>query len=342
MIVIEVFAIVFIGIVTAKGVITYKQNKKLNESKLKIIKKDSDVPTKSEYSEYPTKEEYEENIRQINEKELQSNRFKMTKEFVFLLSKRENLEFEKKLFKIIGTYGLEDDLINKGYDEKKISKTKRYNELKNFMNSLTPQQIHSNLYLTATAEFMETSIIDCKTIIEHLQRQIRDLGISDKNRRFEINIDIPKERLESLPISICEQTSIPYYRPQDYRNEYVYLLDEYNRHIYEEYNKYVRKIEKLAEDIYHLQMWNLLSAYPEQINNYYFSIYNNKYEHQFRTAYFVKKCRKSCNEEKSESYQLIEETKNNISRIVGLPFDEIVQMDPEDLEKHIKTYSAKK
>lgn len=343
MIIIEILGVVVTGIVTAKVIATCKQKKQM-KTEFKIIKIDSEESTKEEYSGYPTKEEYEENIRQIHDKELNSDRFKMIKEFVSLLDKRENLELEKRLFKIIGTYGLENDLTltNKRYDEKKIRKTKRYNELKKFMNSLTPQQIHSNLYLTATAEFMETSIIDCKTIIEHLQSEIRDLEISDKNRRFEVNMDIPKERLESFPTSICEQTSIPYYRPQAYRNEYIYLLDEYNRHIYEDYNKYVSNIEKLAEDIYHLQMWNLLSAYPEQIDNYYFFILNNECEHQFKTAYFVKKCRESCIEEKTEPYQLSEETKNNISRIVGLPFEKIIEMDFEDLEKHIEQKIGKR
>lgn len=303
---------------------------------LKVINK------KNEYTGYPTKEEYEENIRQINEKELNSVRFKMIKEFILTLNERKNLDLEKRLFKIIGTYGLEDDLINRNYDYKKISKSKRYNELKKFMNSLTSQQIHSNLYLTATSEFMKTSVLDCKIIIEHLQNQIRNLELSNENRRFEININIPKERLDSLPTSICEQTSIPYYRPQAYRMEYVYLLDENNMYIYEEYNKYVRNIQKLAEDIYHLQMWNLLFVYPEQIDNYYFSIINNDYEHQFRTAFFVKKCRESIVEEKTGLNKFSEETKNNISRIVGLPFDEIVNMDFEDLEKHIEQSKKKK
>lgn len=330
MIIFEIFGVVFIAIAATKGIITYKQNKKLNKN---LIIKNSDKPTKKEYSGYPTREEYEKNIKQINEKELNSDRFKITKEFISLLNERKNLELEKRLFQIIGTYGLEDNLINKGYDDKKVSKAKRYNELKKFMNSLTPEQIHSNLYLTATVEFMKTSIIDCKIIIGNLRKQIKDLGISDKNREFEINIDIPKERLDLLPTRICEQTSIPYYRPQDYRNEYVYLLDDYNRHIYEEYNKYVRNINKIAEDVYHLQMWNLLSVYPEQINNDYFFIHNNEHEHQFRTAYFVKKCRESCVEKKTESYQLSGE--NSISIIGGFPVDEIVEMDFEDLKKHI-------
>lgn len=294
-------------------------------------------------NDYPTKEEFEEHKRQIQQNELESDRFKNVEKFLNDYHKRENRELEKKLFKIIGTYGLEDHLINKSFDEKRIYKIKRYNELKKFMNSLTQEQINSNLYLEAVSTFMETSIEDCDLIIKHLKEQISNLELSDENQRLELNINIPKERLELLPTIIGEQVGIPYYRPQDYKIAYINVLDAENSHIYSEYNIYVRNIDKLATDIYHLQMWNLLSAYPEQIYNYYFSIMNNDFEHEFRTAYFVKKCREM-NDVKTENkpYQLSEKTKENISRAIGLPFDEIVNMDFEDLEKHIEQRIGKK
>ena len=158
-----------------------------------------------------------------------------------------------------------------------------------------------------------------------------------------MNINIPTKRLKLLPTSISEQVGIPYYRPQDYKIAYINVLDAENSHIYSEYNIYVRNINKLATDIYQLQMWNLLSAYPEQIYNYYFSILNNDSEHEFRTAYFVKKCREKNDDEiENKPYQLSEKTKENISRAIGLPFDEIVNMDFEDLEKHIEQRIGKK
>ena len=120
---------------------------------------------------------------------------------------KENKKLEKKLFKIIGTYGLEDHLINISLDEKRINKIKRYNELKNFINSLTQDQINSNLCLRAVSMFMETSI--------------EDLELSDENQRLELNINIPTKRLKLLPTSISEQVGIPYYKPQDYKIEYI-------------------------------------------------------------------------------------------------------------------------
>ena len=37
-----------------------------------------------------------------------------------------------------------------------------------------------------------------------------------------------------------------------------------------------------------------------------------------------------------QSYQISEETKKNSSEIIGLPFDKSIDMDFDDLEKHIK------
>lgn len=68
---------------------------------------------KETYSDYPTKEEFLENVKKIQEKELNSDKFKAVKDFIERLNKRENLDLEKRLFKIVGTYGLDDDLIIK-------------------------------------------------------------------------------------------------------------------------------------------------------------------------------------------------------------------------------------
>lgn len=209
------------------------------------------------------------------------------------------------------------------------------------MNSLTQEQINSNLYFEAVSTFMETSIEDCDLIIKQLKEQISNLDLSIENQRLELNINIPKERLELLSTTIREQVGIPYYRPQDYKIAYINVLDDEKSYKYVEYNKYVRNIDKLATDIYHLQMWNLLSAYPEQIYNYYFSITNNDFEHKFRTAYFVKKCREMNSVDlENQSYQLSDKMKKNISKAIGLPFEEIVNMDFEDLKKHIEKKPA--
>ena len=253
-----------------------------------------------------TKEELEKYKIQIQNNELESGRFKKIKTFLNDYHTRENVKLEKKLFKIVGTSGLDDNLINKNIDYKIIHKIKRFNKLKHFLNSLTQEQINSNLYLQAVSVFMKTSLEDCKYIIMRLKE---NLELSDKNQRLELNVNIPVKRLKLLPTIVDEQVGISYYRKQNYKTEYVNVLDDENLHIYSEYNTYVRNINKLATDIYNLQMIELLSLYPEQIYNYYFSILNNDYEHEFRTAYYVKKYSdKSTTENKT--YQLSKKRKH--------------------------------
>ena len=44
----------------------------------------------------------------------------------------------------------------------------------------------------------------------------------------------------------------------------------------------------------------------------------------------------------TKTYQLSDQTKANVSRTIGLPFEKIVNMDVEDLEKHIEQKKEKK
>lgn len=279
------------------------------------------------------KEEFEKNVKKIQQKELQSDRFKFVQKFMADYRIRSNRDLENKLFKIVGND--EEQLLIKSYDDRKVDKTIRFNELKKFMNSLTQEQINSNIYLKTVAIYMETSIKDCKLIMEQLEEQLSNLKVSDENQNLKLNVNIPKERLNIFPTIIRVQVSVPYCSIPNYKVTSVNVLDEENLQLYNEYNFYVKKINKLANDIYHLQIWNLLSIYPEQINNYYFLIFNNDSEQQFKTAYYVKKCRENITTEENKTYQLYEKTIEKISKVIGLSLDEIIKIGCEDLKKHM-------
>ena len=65
-----------------------------------------------------------------------------------ILANQKHRETEKELFKIVGTYGLEDsNLINKPYEYQKSIRLKRYTQLKKFFEELTEEQINSNVFL---------------------------------------------------------------------------------------------------------------------------------------------------------------------------------------------------
>lgn len=273
-----------------KKVFHFGKNNELNED-LKIICKDDKIT--EDYDCYPTENQYDENVNNIRRNELKSDRFIKTKKFIHNYNTRGNLDLEQELFKIVGTYGLDDDLLGKEYEYIRQRKEERYKKLKDFLNSLTEEQINSNIYLLAASTFMKTSLEDCGIIVKQLEREIIDLNSFECPQLLKVDYDIPEERLSLFPERISEQTGVLYYKPEDYKVSYINLLDEHNQYVYSEYNDYVRKNDKLANDIYHLQMWNLLSRFPDEINNYYFSIFNNSTEQKFCTGYFVKKGNKN-------------------------------------------------
>ena len=275
-----------------KNIFHFGKNNELDED-LKIICKDNKLT--EDYDIYPNEVAYEENVNNIRRNELASERFIKTKKFIHNYNRRSNLELEQELFKIVGTYGLDDDLLGKEYEYIKKRKEDRYKKLKDFLNSLTEEQINSNIYLLAATTFMKTSLEDCKIIANQLAIEIEkvDLNSFECPQLLKIDYDIPEERLILFPKRISEQTGVLYHKPHHYKVSYINLLDEYNQYVYSEYNDYVRKNDKLANDIYHLQMWNLLSKFPDEINNYYFSIFNNSTEQKFCTGYFVKKGNKN-------------------------------------------------
>lgn len=294
--------------------------------------------------DHPTKEEYEENIRQINEKELNSSLFKETKEFVEQLEKRENRKLEEELFSIVGNYIFEaKSLYIRNYSDKKLFYLKRFYAFVSFINSLKPEDISSNLYLKVASQLLDASAIDCEEFVKMMQDESATLASGERGV-YSLDIDIPEERLKIFPLRINTMTGVKYYRPEVYVTEYVYRLTEENRYVYDEYNKYVNNVIKLATDIYHLQIWNIASKYKDEINNYNFLIHNNNYEHKFAFGFTVRKPKKDVQQDELKLYELSLKTRNNISRIIGLPFDDIVKMDSETLEvfisQRIKQYQA--
>lgn len=195
------------------------------------------------------KTEFENRILEIQQKELNSERFKKISEFVKQYDMRKNRHLEEELFKIIGTYGLDDHLISQDYENRKKFKINQYNKLKQFMDSLSDEEINSNLYFKAVKQFMETSEIDCVNIITQLNKKIDELEETDRVQSLELNLNIPNERLELLPVTIKEQVGIPYYKPEVYKTEYIDILDTKHIRIYYTYNSYVRKINGVSIDI---------------------------------------------------------------------------------------------
>lgn len=174
-------------------------------------------------SDYSTKKEYLNIIEQIQSEELKSDRYMSA--YTFLTNNywnRENEDLEEELFKIIGTYGLEESMFDKPIEYKNFIRMKRYETLKQFMSSLSEEQINSNIFLRSTYLFMNMSNEVCSDIITELYDKINNENVLSI---LSLELQVPEKTQELIPNYIVEQRSIEYYRPNEYRSDYIYVLD---------------------------------------------------------------------------------------------------------------------
>ncbi len=241
--------------------------------------------TKEElYKDYPTEEEFYEEIKQIQNEELNSDRYMLA--YAFLTNNywnRENKELEEKLFKIIGTYGLEEDMFDKSSEHHKSVRTKRYEVLKQFIGSLSLEQINSNIFLKSTYLFMNMSNEVCSTIMTELYDKINGGNVSSS---LTLELEIPEKTQELIPNYISGLRGIKYYRPKAYRTAYIDVLDSTHKYVYNDYNSLVRKIGKLAEDVYYLQLNEMVYNTPS-LECYHFQVYHPGYNDHFIASFFI-------------------------------------------------------
>ena len=210
--------------------------------------------------------------------------FQEIREFLSEHNKRENRELEKRLFKIINSFDPENLLLSDDYDKEKYYKLRIYKRLKKFIASLNEDQQSTNLYLQMASTFIKFSQEDCEYIIRRLKEQLDYSDLAEEKQKLKLNVNLPPKRFKLFPNTIKVQAKAT---DSSLQNE----IAKEDMQLYSDYNTYVRNIYKLATVIYHLQMWNLLSVYPERISNYSFTIVNNDSKHEFRTAYFVQRYR---------------------------------------------------
>ncbi len=269
---------------------------------------------------YPTRKEYYKKIKEIQENELNSERYMSTYEFMANnYWNKQNESLEEKLFYIVGSYGIEDEIINMPDDYKKIARLKRYAKLKSFLDSLTEKQINSNIYLKSACLFVKTSIDDCPIIINQLNEIINSQGKSGSVR---VESDIPASTKLYIPDYISSQVGIPYYKPEVYKTEYIDILDQCHMHVYIDYNECVGRIGKIAEDIYFLQLNNILATISDDLMCYGFHIYHPGYNNRLISSFFVSRKENIKEQTNQESFtpsdEFVQITVNNFQMLLDM------------------------
>ena len=273
---------------------------------------------------YPTKEEYLSEINRIQGEELNSDRYAKIRKFLDnYYWNRENKDLEKELFKIIGTYGLEDSLINKSDEYKKSVRLKRYVQLKKFFEVLSEEQINSNVFLKIANLYMKISVEECNEMISQL-------NLENPGKRFKAEYFIPKTTQKHLPDYVNTQCAVLYYDPSAYKTDYVDVLDSSHINVYRDYNDLVGKITKLAEDIYFLELNYQIVRKFNNLICYHFQIYHPGHDNKFIVSFFLREPSKSINENKLVVEEdFVETTINNFQSLIDLGIIEIISSPRE-------------
>ena len=110
----------------------------------------------------------------------------------------------------------------------------------------------------------------------------------DNSTCITLSTPISKEINDIIPNYINQTVQIKYYKPNDYKMAFINVLDSSNEYVYKEFNDYVFRLCKTAEDIYFLHLNNLIINESNIICSR-FQIYNTEYEKKFITDFLIKK-----------------------------------------------------
>ena len=277
---------------------------------------------------YPTKQEYLAEINRIQSEELNSDRYaKVRKSLENHYWNRENKDLEEELFKIVGTYGLEDSLINKSDEYQKSTRLKRYAQLKTFFEGLSEEQINSNVFLKIANLYMKISSKECERILSELNEKIEGV---DSIKSIKIERPIPETTQKHLPDYVNTQCAVLYYDPSAYKTDYIDVLDSSHINVYRDYNDLVGKITKLAEDIYFLELNYQIVRNFNDLICYHFQIYHPGRDNKFIASFFLREPKKSINEDKPVVEEdFIETTINNFQSLVDLGIVDIATSQEE-------------
>lgn len=295
------------------------------------------------YKDYPTKAEYYEEIERIQSEELKSDRYKLA--YAFLANNywnRENKDLEEELFKIIGTYGNGENMFNKSSEYRKTVRTKKYEILKKFIGSLSEEQINSNIFLKRTYSFMNMSNEVCSAIMTELYDKINSETVSNPLpsglQIQRLQIQIPEKTQKLIPNYICNRRGIKYYRPEAYRIDYTDVLDSTHKYVYEDYNSLALTLGKLAEDVYYLQLNEMVSNNPS-LECYFFQVYHPGYNNHFIVSFSVSTKQNIQTSQEINSIstdEFIQTTVANFKQLLNMGLIDVSVLEDENTEYVLK------
>lgn len=190
-----------------------------------------------------TYEDYKQNIKKIQELELNSNKFKNICEFIENYYTRKSIEKEQILL----------SMLQSNYNYNNQFYIKKLKKIKKLINCLDEEELNSNIYLSAIKQGLDISKEDCKKIKEQLLSKYEELEFSSEYQYIIINKNIDNKSLKLLGDFVETKTYVKHF---DENEEYdlVNILDEQNIKYYEIYNEIIASLSKIYKSIFYYNL----------------------------------------------------------------------------------------
>ena len=233
-----------------------------------------------------SKKNYLNKVKDIQNSELKSNRYRWIKEFVDNYNNRGDLKEEKILLEMLLNYNVY--YFNDNYDVAHDDYIKTFNQVKDFIDSLDEEMVDNNIYFSIAKRCFTESVVDCTKILLLLKKHMNHTDIFEEWKSISFKTFLSSDRLGYLLKEVNEEVSISLKKIKNSYNVNVSVLNQDNIHYYYEYNKIVSIVNKMCENICRLQLWNLLNQFEEEIDNCYFKIENNEFQKAFSVSFYIR------------------------------------------------------
>ena len=275
-------------------------------------------------------EKIKEAVQRMQEEELMSSRYEIVVEFMnMILTDKHN---KKSEYLINLLFHQKDHVMVSDYNITRDYYVDKYNKFKDFVDTITEQEASQNFYLFFAKLVYESANSDSLLCMIDLMKLI---DTNSKLTMFKERYEFGSLLKDVLPekVSLSKEVEIDDNGIHSVGNYPV--LDDLG--IYRQYNNVIDTLTTMVSYIYNLVLWNELGNLKEPI-----SLKTSKLNRIEDTYHFeISFCFEN-NTKVRRSYIIDKRITRLIGEKCGIPFDDMVNMDPKVLEERLNNPDVKK
>lgn len=289
-------------------------------------KKEEKIETDRDY------EQYEKELKEAQDEELHSARFEFVTVFMNMINGNNNEDKERYLFRVI--LNERNRYLSRDYNKVKSESLEYYNALVKFINHLSEEEINSNYYFFVLKNVMDIIHMDLYSSISELKKLINDRSkLNIYRKTYKLNDCISELIPKKVPLTKEHsiQANVVYYSNTDP------ILDSEDIELYKEYNHVIDKLVYMLENIYTLALWNEISMLEEPVGLRTIKVRNVDGSFDLELCFALEN-----NTNVKRSYIIDKRVTMLIGEVCGIPFDDMVNMNPKVLKERLDSVQQKK